>query len=307
MQEISVTLETVTPLFLGGAEAKREPPELRPPAFRGAMRYWFRATLGGVIGDKNLTDLHKLETAVFGSPDTSSPISIILSGNPSHSPYSILPHKPGGKRDAFDSVEQFQLTLRAKASMDKLIWVNACMALNLTLLFGGVGLRSRRGFGSLRVFNSADKSLIPLTPSSVTDEKWEKHIKGIAMSAIERARQLAENMSVPIKGLPSSPTNYPCAAQGGLVRIVKFDRTTPEDAVKDMMSVMPQVNYLGGIKPRQSSPLWVRVFWADKKYHLLMCLLPSKLARKAENYTSVKEFLDNRFRGTDLSIQGWNV
>lgn len=43
MQNITVKLETVTPLFLGGAEPRDKPPELRPPAFRGAMRYWLRA------------------------------------------------------------------------------------------------------------------------------------------------------------------------------------------------------------------------------------------------------------------------
>jgi CRISPR-associated protein Cmr1 len=44
---LAVTLETVTPLFLGGADP-RGAPELRPPPFRGAMRYWLRAALGGL-------------------------------------------------------------------------------------------------------------------------------------------------------------------------------------------------------------------------------------------------------------------
>ncbi len=44
---LTVTLETVTPLFLGGADP-RGAPELRAPSFRGAMRYWLRAALGTV-------------------------------------------------------------------------------------------------------------------------------------------------------------------------------------------------------------------------------------------------------------------
>src|SRR6266850_1449561 len=69
--KLTVTLETVTPLFLGGAEAqdRNRSPELRPPAFRGALRYWLRAALGGVIGDNNLDGLHRLESAVFGSTE----------------------------------------------------------------------------------------------------------------------------------------------------------------------------------------------------------------------------------------------
>lgn len=42
---LTVTLETVTPLFLGGA-VPGESPELRPSSFRGVMRYWLRAALG---------------------------------------------------------------------------------------------------------------------------------------------------------------------------------------------------------------------------------------------------------------------
>ena len=67
---LTVTLETVTPLFLGGADP-RGTPELRAPAFRGALRYWLRAMLGGAVGDttENLHKLHACESAVFGSTD----------------------------------------------------------------------------------------------------------------------------------------------------------------------------------------------------------------------------------------------
>ena len=98
VHSIRVTLETVTPLFLGGAEPRGEP-ELRAPSFRGAMRYWLRAALGGVIGDTNLGGLHQLERIVFGSPDFGSPINTRLA------PVSIktqkafiLPHKKKGSR-----------------------------------------------------------------------------------------------------------------------------------------------------------------------------------------------------------------
>lgn len=43
IQTLTVTLETITPLFLGGTDP-RGAPEIRPPSFRGALRYWH---LGG--------------------------------------------------------------------------------------------------------------------------------------------------------------------------------------------------------------------------------------------------------------------
>lgn len=64
-KEFRVTLETVTPLFLGGAEPRGEP-ELRPPSIRGAMRYWVRAIVGSVTGD-NLSALKDAEAGMFGS------------------------------------------------------------------------------------------------------------------------------------------------------------------------------------------------------------------------------------------------
>lgn len=307
MKKLEITLETVTPMFLGGAEAKTAPPELRPPAFRGAMRYWFRATAGGVIGDKNLDGLHKLETAVFGSPETGSPISISLAGNLTHSVQAILPHKPNsGRRETFDSFQHFQLIMRGRPGLDDLIWGNACRALNLTLLFGGVGLRSRRGFGSLRIIGSSDPA-VPTTPETQEKDRWAKRTMLIAQAAIDWTGELAANLGVPVSGLPTAPTDFPCAAKDALVRIVTLGQANPNETLEALMSVMPQVNWLGGISPRQSSPLWMRVFWADNSYHLLLCLLPSKLARSAQDYGQVKAFLDRKFPGVDLKIPGWNV
>ncbi len=46
MPSITFDLETVTPLFLAGADQQKA--ELRPPAFRGALRYWFRAIAASI-------------------------------------------------------------------------------------------------------------------------------------------------------------------------------------------------------------------------------------------------------------------
>lgn len=59
-KSLTVTLQTVTPLFLGGA-GPRGAPELRAPSFRGALRYWLRAALGEAIGDNDLKAWHSLK------------------------------------------------------------------------------------------------------------------------------------------------------------------------------------------------------------------------------------------------------
>src|SRR6266850_4461239 len=135
--KLTVTLETVTPLFLGGAEAqdRNRSPELRPPAFRGALRYWLRAALGGVIGDNNLDGLHRLESAVFGSTECGSPIHVRLrSASPLQSgDEKILPHKNGpqaGRRKAFSAGQKIELVMSQWRSIDKTVWKAACAVLN---------------------------------------------------------------------------------------------------------------------------------------------------------------------------------
>lgn len=71
LKEFRVTLETVTPLFLGGAEPRPSEkasgmPELRPPSLRGSMRYWFRALMGGIYGDSDKDLILKMEKQAFG-------------------------------------------------------------------------------------------------------------------------------------------------------------------------------------------------------------------------------------------------
>lgn len=69
-QEYRLSLCTVTPLFMAGAET-RGVAELRPPALRGAMRYWLRAAVGGVHGDDDsgLLRVKEIEGRTFGSTD----------------------------------------------------------------------------------------------------------------------------------------------------------------------------------------------------------------------------------------------
>lgn len=60
MKTITFECETITPMFLSGADGKT--PELRPPSIKGALRFWWRA----MNGDKDLKTLKKEEVEIFG-------------------------------------------------------------------------------------------------------------------------------------------------------------------------------------------------------------------------------------------------
>src|SRR2546421_3356377 len=82
MQEVTFTLQTITPMFLAGADQSKA--ELRAPSFRGEMRYWFRALLGGLVGtdQEGLIKVRDAETHVFGATDTSSAVQLRILGLP---------------------------------------------------------------------------------------------------------------------------------------------------------------------------------------------------------------------------------
>ena len=64
MMEIEATYRVVTPLFCAGADPNRV--ELRLPSFKGALRFWWRALAWPRCGG-DLRDIQRQEDALFGS------------------------------------------------------------------------------------------------------------------------------------------------------------------------------------------------------------------------------------------------
>ncbi len=187
LSPLTVTLETVTPLFLGGANP-REGPEIRAPSFRGALRYWLRAALGGALGD-DPTTVAKAEAAVFGSTEAdlggASAITVRISASQVPAPERYQReralviqkdgrtlHQPTGRdylywsmaesgrpergnyqppKQFYPARTQLRLTLAARpgARQADAAFERALGALWLLLHLGGVGSRSRRTGGSL--------------------------------------------------------------------------------------------------------------------------------------------------------------
>jgi len=72
MKEIKAIYRIVTPMFIGGAN--QDPSDgIRPPSFKGALRFWWRALNWGKFyhecrdKKKALQALHQEELRLFGS------------------------------------------------------------------------------------------------------------------------------------------------------------------------------------------------------------------------------------------------
>jgi CRISPR-associated protein Cmr1 len=146
---VQFELETVTPLFLGGADPRGEP-ELRAASIRGALRFWLRALLGGFTGSSphGLDQLRQAESKVFGSTATgaSSVIVRIVQEQTSKTSFSkIVGELPGvaylffatrkignePERIAINPETKFRLILSPRPVVKKghlLLW-HACAAL----------------------------------------------------------------------------------------------------------------------------------------------------------------------------------
>ena len=167
MQEVTFEVETITPLFLAGADQATA--ELRAPSFRGEMRYWLRALVGGLVGTgpEGLKTVRDAETEVFGATDRGSAVRVRVS-QPSAKPLQFTENisKPGGGQRAtgkgyllwsmrlkrppryyFAPNTHFQIYLSTDDT-GIIKHKKGVAALWLLTYLGGVGSRSRRCAGS---------------------------------------------------------------------------------------------------------------------------------------------------------------
>lgn len=216
-QSLTVTLETVTPLFLGGADP-RGAPELRAPSFRGAMRYWLRA----LVGAASEVEMKRYEDQLFGvGGDQARAGAVSLHLSPpkiTTRSYSQLTSNRTGtgylwfaarstkaepERAAIVTAT-FQLTLAAPRSRQpEKDLEQAAATLWLLTRLGGVGSRSRRFAGGVRALQvepaSNTNSLIARLPKAArTPEELAQEIS----EGIRAARRAFD-----ISALPPSATD----------------------------------------------------------------------------------------------------
>jgi len=193
MQTIRATYRVVTPLSSSGADQAKA--ELRPPSFKGALRFWWRA-----LAWERLRDVKRIrqeEAGLFGSAaQGQASFSLTLSsealseesctGWPSSDPrayggYGLLETTKTRRRTFILPGSEFTALLcfrRSRLSSDRLQeLINALTALGL---LGGLGGRSRRGWGSLTLTDLADSH----------DGAWRHPATKVDFE--ERVRQLIE-------------------------------------------------------------------------------------------------------------------
>ena len=164
MQTITFQCETITPMFLAGADGTT--PELRAPSIKGALRFWWRA----MNGHLSLEAMRKAEGEVFGDTTQRSslilyPLEIIktdevrISGTPHHrngycqSSRSNCFYGNGNscKKANTQKALFYTFIMRVRFNDAKISKENIEKLFKTTFLLGGIGKRERRGFGSIQI------------------------------------------------------------------------------------------------------------------------------------------------------------
>jgi CRISPR-associated protein Cmr1 len=192
MDRLTVTLKTVTPMFLGGAEPDKIA-ELRAPSIKGALRFWYRA----MYGNLSIEELRRKEAELFGSADKDvgqSKLHVTVNGRiaddclsfenlPRHSVrvrntsvdaniltylcYAIYDNKTKKLTRPYvkpDTELSFQLRWGTQLKEDDRN--NIMTALNLLQSFGGLGARNRNGFGSFTIIKNPSVSALNCSHST---------------------------------------------------------------------------------------------------------------------------------------------
>jgi len=208
--QIEVTYKVVTPLFCGGATGSAA--EVRVPSLKGVLRWWWRA-LAWSRCEGDLDKIHKQEAALFGSANHGQS-HVIMRLVPSAAPRMRDPgdrlmfdgkvvgegarYLGYGVMEAFRSenkkVEAGQLTracldapLEIKLSLgvrklgsEQRAWL--LEALRALGLLGGLGAKSRKGYGSL-VLRSILMDDQPIWSPPGSGEELQRAIAALLPSA----------------------------------------------------------------------------------------------------------------------------
>jgi CRISPR-associated protein Cmr1 len=177
--QFTLHLELLTPAFVGSAEPRRLDPymPLRPSSVRGMLRSWFRAAAAALMwpadtsraaNERMVKELRQVEEHLFGSTERASAVVVSPSSggglkadrvpDPAQWPglrylgYGLFedPHRPPealitgeGRQNLTLSIGLRRQLTGAEELLHATVW--------LWLVFGGIGARNRRGFGSLHL------------------------------------------------------------------------------------------------------------------------------------------------------------
>lgn len=252
-----IIIRVLTPTFLHGNKNKIE---LRAPSIKGVVRYWWRAA----FCEEDIGLLGKEESKLFGSQKNKSPFSIRVAENKiKQGRYDILPYSRPWKNwnsefKALVPGTNFKLLIKSK---DTKVCGKVITAFELSFLLGGLGQRSRRGFGSLQILriNSKDYGVVYKSKENFLENLLSKLNKlrpsyyKIKNNSIVNTHYNESNFKYPV--IKNIKIGQPESDYSKL--LVRIDKATHDNADRS----------LGSGRPRMASPIVVRIQRISGKFY----------------------------------------
>lgn len=280
MPSVGFACRAATAMFLHGA-SPRTSAELRAPPFKAAARYWLRAALA----DLPLDDLRKIEAETFGDTKRRGVSVSVREWKRDAGTADTLPHKNGGQRGPSPRIPpetEFNIDLAAAPWVGDGALARAAAAMWIALHLGGVGLRSRRGAGSVVVtkIESTEPAQFGV-PGPVQARSVEELAEALrtgfatAFSTIRNGtgRQRGQQAAWPsllgasIVAAPVQNADGESAARGTVMRALR--------RFKDPAFGLPYTNGNQNIRGRHASPLWIRLVPLNGAFAAVYTFLPS--------------------------------
>lgn len=297
MKKIQATYQIQTPMFLGN-QSGTCPTEIRPTAFKGALRFWWRALQWSAFINEHqnqseaLKALHKAEAELFGISaqsdgsggqgkvlitTTNEPFKIIdystAAKGKSFLAYGMQgnPKIPGSERSAIDVNQTFTAKLLTKPSITEQQLDSIKDALTILGLVGSLGAKSRKGFGSLGI-----QSLeIGETHQSFSIKNMAEY-KG-AISGVMKNYSLACVNDLP----PYTAFSKHCllGASSNDFKVIskkylEFLSENENNRKKEFFG-LPRKKYGDSGKERRISPLFIHIHQIDHKEVPILVLMPA--------------------------------
>ena len=297
-------VKVLTPMFMGGANPYDEP-ELRAASIRGAMRFWFRAMAGAITNDPK--EVYRLESKVFGDTEKKSKVVVRVLKQPTIENF--------GKSLQMDSVKYIGYGLYGTGNRPNRKYLNGEGKIEIdfpdkykrhigyVLWFiqyvGGLGARSKKGFGSVKID---------------TDEKEIENILSLPVDEVLKSDKITSRIAKLWNGVNVKETtsDFPSLSPGQFeYKLVKTQFTYTDEILKWInrnYRILRRNNleknereFLGfGGKNRRGSPLFIRpiIESEDGSYSLVLFLFKSKFYPewKEPDYTSLWNRIVNSFK-----------
>lgn len=290
MQHLEVTFRMETPLYLAGADQSKA--ELRVPSIKGALRYWYRAIQPNLAAEGQLfgsmQDGHsplRLHLEKLKTPEPIQNTGFIR--DKSESTYLAFSLK---ERAYYPSTTTLQLHLHVHRESSS--WKDYLASIWLLSAIGGLGSRSRRGYGSFSWIDSQScqdeiKELLELLPklSTVqTIEQWTQQFNQGIKTLWEwfpEERSVTHTIINPeMKFYLSKVTfsNWHEAMKTGAAVLKNFRQQEGKKSFEEAPETEIRKS-IGGAKEKERypSPYWLRIVRIADKYLPIYFLPKTKL------------------------------